>query len=75
MHGADGANYSPFDVEQLVKDVMGEYDAYPSEKLEEMWEYKRWVTGVCTPVVACDGSNTYDRHFRWVGLCASNGVH
>ena len=23
-HGADGANYSPFDVEQLVKDVMGE---------------------------------------------------
>ena len=56
---AENANYSIFDVEQLVADVLSGYDAYPSESLEEMWKYKQWVMGV---VARSGGSNTYDRH-------------
>ena len=49
---------SRFDVEQLVKDVMGVYDAYSAEKLEDMWQYKEYVMRK----VAHDGGNDYDRH-------------
>ena len=37
----DGELWSKFDVEKLVGDVLSEYDAYPSEKLEDMWAYKQ----------------------------------
>ena len=51
---------SRFDVEQLVRDVKSQYDAYPAETLSEMWDYKQHIM----KVVARDGSNTYDRHRR-----------
>ena len=55
---SDESGPSKFHVEQLIKDVKSEYDAYPSEKLEEMWQHKEDVMNV----VACDGGNTYERH-------------
>ena len=48
-----------FDVERLCQDVLASFEDYPGEKLEEMWEYKRWVM---SQIVACDGGNDYKRH-------------
>ena len=50
-----------FDKEQLVRDVTAEFKAYPTERLERMWEYKSYVMEqVSKPEI--DGGNDYERH-------------
>ena len=40
-------------------DVLAAAEAYPSEQLEKMWEYKEYVMEA---VVASGGGNEYERH-------------
>ena len=50
-----------FDKEQLVRDVIAEFKAYPAERRERMWEYKSHVMEqVSKPEI--DGGNDYERH-------------
>ena len=56
--GMDGA----FDKEQLARDVVAEFQSYPTEKLERMWEYKSYVMEQVSLVPESDGGNGYERH-------------
>ena len=48
------------DPEQLARDVVATYAAFDEEKLEKIWEYKRYVMRCA--VEATKGGNTYERH-------------
>ena len=48
-----------FDIEQLVDDVKEALDAYPSERLEKMWQTKQRAM---RRIIECDGWNNYNLH-------------
>ena len=48
-----------FDIEQLVDDVYEALNAYPSEKLERMWQKK---SAILKKIIAAKGGNKYDLH-------------
>ena len=54
-----GMKRGKMDPEQLARDVVATYAAFDEEKLDKIWEYKRYVMRC---VEATKGGNTYERH-------------
>ena len=52
----DGNTY---DKDQLATDVETAWRAYPSESIEDMWQYK---AAVMHKIIEVDGGNDYERH-------------
>ena len=51
-----------FDIPTLVEDVKEEFENYPHEQLEKMWQHKSYVMGAVLRTKPKVGGSNYPRH-------------